>query len=691
MKRTALILAMLCTLPGCKNDNDTPEAELIFVNGYVYTSDKQQSIASSVAIRDGEILYVGSDDEARRYSGDTTRVVDLAGKMMLPGLHDVHIHPTGIVDVDMCDLGMEPMNLDALVAALEQCKQTYQYGEGELILALSWNSYEGNDATDTYPSLVAALDAVSDKQPVYLQGPDGHSGAANSYALARVKNAAGEVVGINKTTLAGEFKAYAPFVGVDANGNPNGNLTESALHLAGVPDFLYPLRTNPQELPKIAEKLNRYGITSVQDAWSGKEQLALYKTLADNGDMTFRLTTAQAFDITDFAHDNSIDYSGLIANLKATEASLDEYPYIKADSVKIMVDGVQEGNLFENPPTLPTSVMLTPFKQPLLDWDQLEQGELHLKGYVNTASEECVAVRANPDNFSSDEAKTSFHSQNGFYPQQCAEERGELLGADRNSFSIKAQSVSTLDFLVRFVTELDKAGLTVHMHAVGDGATRAAIDAIETAKAANPASTLPHAIAHMQLVHPDDQQRLGKLGIYLAFTYGWAIPGYDYDLSVIPFVDELDSLAAESLYQPDNYYMQAVYPAKSAKDAGAVLVAGSDAPVDTREPVPFVHMATGISRSDFVGDELITLNADQQLSIHDMLAAYTINGARALNQDALVGSIEVGKRADLIVIDRNVVKLAESDDPMAVYDIAETQVLTTLFDGKVVYNAAKAQ
>lgn len=690
--KLAAVVSSLALMSACGSSSDKQvKADAVYQNGYVYTVDASKSVAQAVAVKGGEIVYVGSNDGVQKFINDDTKVVDLENKMMLPGLHDVHIHPTGIVDVDMCGFGVEPKNLDEIVSALEVCKTTYQYAEGEMILALQWNSYEGNGVTENYSNLREALDAVSTTQPVYLQGPDGHSGAANSFALNQVKNAAGEVVGINKTTLAGVWAEYAPFVGVDAEGNPNGYLTESAMHLAGVPNFLYPLQQNPQELPKIPEKLNKYGITSVQDAYTGADELALYKTLADNGDMTFRLTTAQAYDVTDYVGNNGINYDGLVQHLVDTKNAMNAYPLIKADSVKVMVDGVQEGNVWEAPPTLPTSVMLNDFKQPIMDLSNVEQGELALIGYVNTDSEACVSVRNNPDNFDETSEKNSFKDANGFYPVQCTQEAGELLAADANSLLIKEQGVNTKTFLNEFVSKLDAADLTVHMHCVGDGASRAAIDAIEAAKTKNPSSTLPHAIAHMQVVHPDDQQRMGELGIYLAYTYSWAIPGYEYDLSVMPFVDELSDLTPTSLYNPENYYMQAVYPTKTTKDAGAVLVAGSDAPVDTREPVPFVHMATAMTRSDFVDENLVVLNENQVLNVHEIIEAYTINGAKALRQDDLVGSIEVGKRADLIVIDRNIVQLAESENPEDVIGVYDTQVLTTIFDGKVVYNVAQPE
>lgn len=698
----ALAITTVCLLAACGSDDTTnTDTELVvdplsvaddvYQNGYIYTSDSQQSIAQAIAVKSGEIIYVGDMQGVQDFISEDTRVHDLESKMMLPGLHDAHLHPTGIVDLDVCDLGLEQMNLDRLVAALSACKVKYQYGEGETIFVLQWNSYVGNEPTAEYPSLIAALDAISTTQAVYLAGPDGHSAAANSFAFSQVKNENGEVVGLNRSTLAGEFSQYRAFVGVDGEGQPNGNLTESAVHLVGVPNFLYPLQQNPQELPKIAQKLNKYGITSVQDAWASAEELALYKTLADSGNMTFRLTAAQAYSAEAHVKAGVVDYLALIAEVETTRDSLDSYPYMKADAVKIMVDGVQEGSLIEVPPTLPTSVMVSHYKQPIVNLSQLDEGVVTLDGYVDLDSSLCQMVREQSQDYDDLSESNAFMATHGYHPSQCNKEKGEALAASGDTLILNEEGVSPIDFLNTFVTKLDAANFTVHMHAVGDGAVRAAIDAIEMAKQSNEASVLPHAIAHMQVVHPDDQQRLGELGIYLAFTYGWAIPDYYYDLSVMPFLDELANLEPDTIYDEANYYMQATYPTKTAKDAGAVLIAGSDAPVDTREPVPFSHMATGMTRNDFVGDDLFALNANQTLSVHEMIAAYTINGAKALRQDDIVGSIEVGKRADLIIIDRNIVELAESDDPERVYDVYETQVLATIFDGTLVYEAPAAQ
>lgn len=689
------LLSSLALLTACNNDdndkNKTAQADTVYQNGYIYTVDSNRSVQEAIALKSDEIIYVGSTQGAQEYISSDTQVVDLENRMMLPGLHDTHIHPTGIVDLDMCDLGVQIMDLDQLVAALEACKITYQYGPNDAISVLQWNSYTGNSPTESYSNLLSALDSVSSTQPIYLLGPDGHSGAANSYALAQVKNSDGMVVGLNQTTLANEFIEYAPFVGVDAEGSPNGYLTESAQRLAGIPFFLDFLFSNQDELPKIPEKLNKYGITSAQDAYTSKETVELYKTMSDNGDMTFRMNAALGFHVDDHVSDNSVNLAGIVSDLNETRSSLDNYPYLKAETVKIMIDGVQEGNPTEVPPTLPTSVMLEDFKQPIFDLSQLEQGEIGITGYVDTDSSTCQDTRNNPENYDELSEVEAFMATNSYHPAQCKQEKGEILGANSNSLLLKENGISTEQFLNNFVVALDQADFTTHMHAIGDGAVRAALDAIEQAKSNNPASELPHTIAHMQVVHPDDQQRMGQLGVYLDFTYAWMHPDYSYNLSVMPFVDELSDLSTDSMYSADNYYMQSVYPAKTAQDAGATLIAGSDAPVDTREPVPFVHIASGMTRAGDVEGQRMALNAEQVLSVHDMIAAYTINGAKAMLQDDLVGSIEVGKKADLIIVDQNIVQLAENNTDESRDQIAETQVLTTIFDGKVVYNAASAE
>ena len=184
-------------------------------------------------------------------------------------------------------------------------------------------------------------------------------------------------------------------------------------------------------------------------------------------------------------------------------------------------------------------------------------------------------------------------------------------------------------------------------------------------------------MAHLQLVHPEDQKRIGAMGLYLAWTFAWALTSPEYDLTVMPFLDDVTDPGG--IYDPEHYAMKNSYPARSMAGYGAVTVAGSDAPVDDRSPRPFVNMAIGVTRQ---GPDGNVLNQNETLDIHQLIAAYTVSGAHALNQEDSTGSIEPGKKADLAVLDRNIVQLYESGDGLG---IAETRVDLTLFEGEVIY------
>ena len=150
-------------------------------------------------------------------------------------------------------------------------------------------------------------------------------------------------------------------------------------------------------------------------------------------------------------------------------------------------------------------------------------------------------------------------------------------------------------------------------------------------------------------------------------------------MTVVPFIDTVIGNSYAALHAPGSYYESNVYPFKAVKEAGGTLVAGSDAPVNTRDPQPFVNMAIGVTRR-LPGQP--AQNPAQAVSIRDLLDAYTINGARFLHRDQVAGSIEAGKSADFIVVDQDILQLADSGHAD---DIARTKVLETWFQGKEVY------
>ena len=205
----------------------------------------------------------------------------------------------------------------------------------------------------------------------------------------------------------------------------------------------------------------------------------------------------------------------------------------------------------------------------------------------------------------------------------------------------------------------DKQGLIIHVHAIGDGAVKAALDGIAAARAANGDSHLPHTFTHEQFVQPEDFPRFRQLGVISALQLYWAEAANDTIEILKPYLD------------PEIYRWQ--YPARSILDNGGIISGASDWPVSTANVFRAIYQAETRKGKEGV------LDATQAMPRVAMFYAYTRNSARAMNMDT-IGSIAPGKRADLILLDRDVL----TDSPE---DMRETKVLWTMVAGKTVYRA----
>jgi len=666
-RRWPLILPAALVVALCAMRAEAAEpAELVLTGGRLYAGNGDEA-ATALAVRGGKLVYVGSEAGVRAYIGARTRLVSAGGHRVIPGLVDAHIHPLDIADLDVCDLQSRALDLRALSEFVAGCVQHYRPAPGAMLRVHQWNP-SANQPGPGYPTLRAALDAAAPLNPVELLGNDAHHSAFNSAALAQARDGRGRVVGYSKATLAGAFADFRGLVAVDENGEPNGSVNEDARYAIDPHGMLY------NELPavlrapeKVPERLNRAGITCAMDAMAMPDGLPVYDKLLRSGRMSVRMTLAQFYDPSHSRKaDGRVDYDGLVAKARAVRARYAGNPLLRADFIKLFADGVVEGNPYAVPPTLGNAAMLEPFLQPIFARDA--DGRATVTGYVDTASAACAEVRAHPAQYAAKAAIAAFRAGHGFHPGQCQVSNGRL----QHEREIELE----------YVRRMHLAGFNLHIHVIGDRALRTALDAIEAARAADGNDATHDSLAHVQLAQDEDVARIGRDRLYVAYTYSWADIDPDYDLTVVPFVQRVSGNSIAAMHGPGSYYDAHAYPVRASRDAGAILVAGSDAPVGTRDPQPFVNMAMAVTRS-LPG--MPPLNARQAISIRAALDAYTINGARMLGRNTEIGSLEVGKSADFVVLDRDILALADAGHAE---DIAATQVLETWFRGRRVYQAS---
>lgn len=218
---------------------------------------------------------------------------------------------------------------------------------------------------------------------------------------------------------------------------------------------------------------------------------------------------------------------------------------------------------------------------------------------------------------------------------------------------------ATLDELV---AALDRNGFQIHVHAIGDRAIRMALDAFAHARQVNGAHDLRHSIAHLELIDPADLPRFRSLGVVANFEPLWT-NGDEY----------LTKLTEPALGPVRSRWL---YPIASVLQTGAVVSAGSDWSVSSLNPLEGIEV--GITHRQ-PGDTVSPpWNPRERTDLPTMLALYTINAAWAHHQERETGSIEVGKLADLAVLDRNLFEVP-------VWRIHEVRVTRTLLEGRTVY------
>jgi predicted amidohydrolase YtcJ len=548
-------------------------ADLAFIGGPVFTATTVRSRTSAVAVRDGRIVATGEKD-VRDLIGPSTEVVDLTGRMLVPGFQDAHVHPvSGGLELLRCDLN-EGRTVEEYLATI--ASYAAEHPDEEWILGGGWSMSAFPGGTPT----AAVLDAVVSDRPAFLPNRDGHGAWVNSRAL--------ELAGIDARTpdpADGRIER-------DASGAPTGTLHEGAMALV---DRLVPEVDDDGMLAGLLRGqayLHSFGITSWQDAIIGG-----YADLRDSGETYLRadaegLLTGRVVGALWWDRTQGLEQIDSIVERRERYRSAN----FAATSVKIMQDGVAENF---------TAAML----------ESYHDGHGHATG----------------------------NSGISFVPPEILDEA---------------------------VPRLDALGFQVHFHAIGDRAVRQCLDAVEHAIAANGRSdNRPH-IAHIQVIHPDDIPRFRSLGVAANMQSYWATLEPQMIELTIPFLGE-----QRSAWQ---------YPFGDLQRAGAVLAAGSDWSVSTPDPLAAIH--TAVNRTAAPGHEdgdYEPFHPEQGLDLATSLTAYTAGSAWVNHRDDDTGTVEVGKLADLAVLDR---------DPFAgpADQIGATRVLQTFVGGRRVYAADDA-
>jgi len=570
-KRISCIGFGLIALTACMSpdrDDSADPADFLFHSGRVYVVTGDMPWADAVAVSGDRISYVGSRAGAASLIGPDTRMIDLDGKMLMPGLIDSHSHifagsfSAQRVNLSLADT-MDKLS-EALLALLDE-----NPGDG-VVYARGWQNH-------LFPPdgpRKEMLDAVFGDRPVVLGSVDGHSTWFSSKAF--------EIAGVNAETADPE-PGVSFFERDKTTGELLGTAREGAGSIVSNAVLNFDRSSYKSALERWLPDAAAAGLTTVFDAGANAPtEEDAYQTLAEleqEGKLSLRVFGSVGYRFGDD------DPASRLLDLKARFTGAYYRPY----AVKLYADGVPEAH---------TAYLLTPY----LD-----------------------------------------------RPDSTGEPR---IPADR---------------MTELITAAFNKDVPVQIHAIGDAAIRMTLDAIELARNSTGKYEVGAAIAHMDFVHPADIPRFEELGVVAQTSIQWAAQDPSYG-NIGAFV---------GLQR-----MHDAYPVKSLIEAGALQTFGADWPAAayfaTYRPLDLLEVA--VTRQLPGEIEMPVRNRNERLELSDAIAGMTIRAAMQLDADGEIGSIEVGKKADLIVLDRNLFEIPA-------HEIHDVRVLMTLMDGRIVHEA----
>ena len=572
MQTLTPLIALLVSLAGCSPADqpatesstaapNTNSADTVYSNGRIYTVNEAQPWAESVAIKDGKFLVVGSNADVQAVTSGTTKVIDLEGKLVIPGLIDPHTHAFedyrnrhftfGVKD----NSSPESILAEVKVYAAANPDKEWIMG-GPFPSAMFENDNPGREMLDEY---------VPDR-PACIVDQNGHTWWCNSMAL--------ELTGI----LDGSADLPdGAIVERDEAGVASGTVRE---HTIGFMRRFIPAVPQDEWLAVgrgFMQWFSSLGLTSTRLAAGNEAHLKAARSLEDDGELSVRLSIAMNYGYFDSPETIEQEYE-LLQRVNDYRSE-----FVRPTHVKIFLDGV---------PTTHTGWMVEPYTDAIDNY-----------GY-------------------------------GYYDAEALE---------------------------HLFSDLGNLGLGVMTHATGSRSVREILNAIEAHQTASPDFGTRHHVTHNGVIHPDDIDRYAMLDIAADLSPTMPIPPALANMGRAVLGDD----------RVKNYSNP-----RAALDAGAIIAIGSDFMVSFLDP--WRRIAFHVSRIDPENQQWGVLDAENALTLAEAIMAYTLGAAYAIDLDTETGSIETGKYADMIVLDRDVFEI----EPV---EIADTKVLTTVFAGKMVY------
>ncbi|CAL2102254.1 Amidohydrolase [Tenacibaculum sp. 190130A14a] len=558
MKLVVIFLTIILSTKSCTKKEEIGihtqlnSTQKMYYNGKIYTVNDKQPWAEAMIIDKNEIIFVGSNAEAENKLEKGGEKINLLGKLVLPGFHDVHMHPMEVGSTTTSfELNEEEVNPENYISTIKKAARenpdvAWLIGFGHSIETLFQAKRNPLKIID---------EAVSDR-PVIIMEQTSHSMWINSKGLelagitATTKNPQGGIIMKEKGELLGILIDNAGDVvfqqAVTALNDANGEYD-------GMVQFVLP-------------ELAKHGITSVSDArtyWKRNQHKTWGNLAADN-----KLTARFNLGLWAYPAANDIEQ---IAALKKMFSN-DKNSLLKINQIKLYSDGITHNT---------TAALHSNYKEDYFG--------LATNNGLNYFSEARIAT---------------------------------------------------------YIKELENVGFDFHIHAIGNRGVTEALNAIEQSGTSNGR----HRLTHVEMVDIGDLKRFKQLNVtadaQVAGTFTQPHHWHENDYLV-------GSTLANNLI-----------PIKSLKEVGARVTLSSDWNVSSLNP--------------FIGIQNAVTRAPQNISLSEAIKSYTINGAYVMRQEDKVGSLEVGKLADFVVVDKNIFEIPSNQ-------IKTAKIVKTVFNGKEIY------